>query len=90
MNSIELSEGSVKTILGDKATVTHVQDEHGAVITIHPNGVSIASLLGRNGSTIDALRTLAKVVGIDGKHRIKIQIQEHDNGTTEDRHTDRS
>jgi len=66
----------VKTILGDQATITHKEDEYGAVITIHPNGSSIASLLGRNGSTIDAIRTLAKVIGINGKHRIKVSIQE--------------
>jgi len=88
MNSIELLEGIVKTILGDQATVTHKEDEFGAVITIHPNGTSIASLLGRGGSTIDAIRTLAKVIGINGKHRIKIEIREH--GTTEDRRTNRS
>ena len=76
MNSIELVEGIVKTVLGDNATVTQKQDEYGAVITIHPNGTSIASLLGRSGSTIDAIRTLAKVIGINGKHRIKVSIQE--------------
>lgn len=76
MNSKELIDGIVKTILGDKATVTQKEDEYGAVISIHPNGASIASLLGRNGSTIDAVRTLAKVIGINGKHRVKVQINE--------------
>ena len=86
MNSIELVEGIVKTTLGDGSTVTQKEDEHGAVITIHPNGASIASLLGRSGSTIDALRVLAKVIGINGKHRIKIGILE--NGKTQDRRSD--
>lgn len=89
MNSTELVEGIVKAILGDQATVTQKIDEYGAVITIHPNGTSIASLLGRSGSTIDAIRTLAKVIGINGKHRIKVMIEEKPDGETKNRHTDR-
>lgn len=85
MNSIELLEGIVITILGEEATVTSKEDEYGAVITVHPNRTSIASLLGRNGSTIDAIRTLAKVIGIDGKHRIKVQIVEEYHGQQENR-----
>ena len=88
MNSKDLVDGIVKTILGDTATVTQIEDEYGSVITIHPNGCSIASLLGRNGTTIDALRTLAKVIGIDGKHRIKLQIEE--SYGTENRRSNRS
>lgn len=85
MNSMDLVEGIVKTILGDQATVTQKEDEYGAVITIHPNGTSIASVLGRSGSTIDAIRTLAKAIGINGKHRIKVEIIE--DGKSKDRHT---
>lgn len=54
-----------------------VEDEHGAVITITPKG-NVSALIGRSGTTIDAIRTLAKAIGYNGKHRIKVKLDEQD------------
>lgn len=51
------------------------EDEFGAVVTIVISG-NVPSLIGKNGTTVDALRTLLKAIGYNGKHRIKLRINE--------------
>lgn len=74
MDCIELVERSVRQLLGSSATVEHTEDEHGVIIEIFNN--DNGPLIGRHGATIQALSTLAKALGYNGKHRIKVVLRE--------------
>lgn len=52
------------------------EDEFGAVVTIVAGG-NVPSLIGKNGTTIDALRVLLKAIGHNDKHRIKLRVTEN-------------
>lgn len=75
MNAIELVERIVEQLTDSEPVVKVHQDEHGAIIRVSTNG-NIPRLVGRHGATIHALSTLAKAVGIDGKHRIKVIVRD--------------
>lgn len=79
MNSKDFVSEIVEHLTG-KTPEVHVQeDEHGAILTVTPHG-NVASLIGRQGSTIDAIRILCKAIGYNGKYRIKLILDE--NGKT--------
>lgn len=65
----------VSQLTGAPAHVTIEEDESGAIITVAVSG-NVPSLIGKNGTTIDALRTILKALGYNGKHRIKLRIDE--------------
>lgn len=73
----ELVERTVAKLSGDAAQVTVREDEDGAVFEIF--STNNALLVGKKRATIEALRTLAKALGQDGKHRIKVVLRERGN-----------
>lgn len=75
MNSKDFVSDVTEHLTGKKPDVQCDEDEHGAIITITPKG-NVSSLVGRAGSTIDAIRVLAKAIGYNGKHRIKVKLDE--------------
>lgn len=75
MKCEEFLELVVYTLTGEPADIKIVEDEYGAIITIHVVG-KVSSLIGKNGVTIDAIRTISKAIGYNGKHRLKIEINE--------------
>lgn len=75
MDSKELVERTVAKLGGDGATVTTHEDEFGAVFEIF--SINNALLVGKRRATIDSLRVLAKALGYNGKHRIKVILREH-------------
>lgn len=77
MNIEQLVKSIVAHLTGEYPTISIEEDEFGAVITIVVSG-KISSLVGKNGTTIDALRTLLKALGYNGKHRIKLTIHEQE------------
>lgn len=77
MNSKDFVSDIVTHLTGSAPEVDLIEDEHGAVITISPKG-NVSALIGRSGTTIDAIRTLCKAIGYNGKHRIKVKIYEQD------------
>jgi predicted RNA-binding protein YlqC (UPF0109 family) len=83
MNSKDFVSDIVTHLTGEAPKVELVEDEHGAVITITPKG-NVSALIGRAGTTIDSIRILCKAIGYNGKHRIKVKLDE------QDRHTDRN
>lgn len=78
----QLVENIVTSLTGEYTPVTLVEDEFGAVITIVVDG-KVPSLMGKNGKTIEALRTLLKAIGYNGKHRIKLRIHEQNIGSSD-------
>lgn len=75
MNIERFLKDVISHLTGHEPDVTIDEDEFGAVITVVVGG-RISSLVGKNGITIDALRTLLKAIGHNGKHRIKLRIDE--------------
>lgn len=76
MDALELIERTVTQLTGQPAKVSYEEDEHGAVFEIFSPKFSNGSLVGKNRSTIEALRVLAKAIGYNNKHRIKIVLRE--------------
>lgn len=77
MNSKEFVSDIVTHLTGEVPGIDLLEDEHGAVITITPKG-NVSALIGRSGVTIDAIRTICKAIGYNGKHRIKVKLNEQD------------
>lgn len=82
MNSKDFVSDITEHLTGEKPGVEVVEDEYGAILTISPKG-NVSALIGRAGSTINAIRVLCKAIGFNGKHRIKLSIYEKT-----DRHPD--
>lgn len=76
MNSKEFVSDLVAHLTGEVPVIEVTEDEYGAVITIFPKG-NVSALIGRSGSTIDAIRTIVKAIGYNGKHRIKLNLNEN-------------
>lgn len=77
MNTEQLVNSIVTQLTGVQPSISVQEDEFGAVITIVVGG-KISSLVGKNGTTIDALRTLLKALGYNGKHRLKLVLHEQE------------
>ena len=81
MNSLDFIADLTEHLTGKKpVSVVVNEDDSGAVITVTPAG-NVSSLIGKNGTTIDAIRVLCKAIGYNGKHRIKIKLDEQDRHT---------
>lgn len=76
MKCVEFLNDIVSHLTGEAPGIEVEEDEHGAVITLTISG-NVSALIGKHGATIDAVRTLAKAIGYNDKHRIKIRIHEH-------------
>lgn len=76
MNSKDFVSEIAEHLTGKKPVVDVQEDEHGAVLTLTPSG-NVSALIGRQGSTIDAIRILCKAIGYNGKYRIKLRLDEH-------------
>jgi len=59
----------------DVKTERHV-DEMGVLITLHLNPQDMGKVIGRDGQTAKALRTLLRVVGAKERARVNLKIVE--------------
>lgn len=55
-------------------------DERGVLITLHVNPDDMGYVIGRQGQTARALRTLLKIVGAKNNARINLKIHEPEDG----------
>lgn len=71
-----------------KAIVNHPEDvkterevdERGVLVTLHVNPDDMGYVIGRDGQTARAVRTLLKIVGAKGNARINFKIAEPEGG----------
>ena len=56
--------------------VTRVIDEMGVLITLDVNGADMGKIIGRDGNTAKAIRTLLRVVGMKNNARVNLKINE--------------
>ncbi|MBI2055200.1 MAG: KH domain-containing protein [Candidatus Sungbacteria bacterium] len=90
----EFLEHVVKALV-DEPDVVKVErkvDEMGVLLTLNVAQADMGKLIGRNGSTAKAIRTLLRVVGIKNNARVNLKIAEPEGSTyvrREDRVSDR-
>ncbi len=74
----EFVEFVVKNLVNNPADVKveRTVDERGVLLTVHINQQDMGYLIGRQGQTAHAIRTLARVVGAKNNARVNVKIYE--------------
>jgi hypothetical protein len=62
----------------DDVKVTKTVDEMGVLLTLDVNPADMAQVIGRQGGTINAVRTLVRVCGMKNQARVNVKINEPD------------
>lgn len=75
MNVEEFLRWVVSQLTEETANVNVVEDDRGAVFDVFVTK-NIGHLLGKRGSTVDAIRLIMKQVGYNDKHQIKVVIHD--------------
>lgn len=74
----EFIEYVVKALVGypDDVKTERTVDERGVLITLHINQNDMGYVIGRQGQTARALRTLLRIVGAKNNARVNLKIYE--------------
>ena len=74
----EFVEYLVKAIVShpDHVEVVRTTDEMGVLISLTVHPTDMGKVVGREGNTAKALRTLLRVVGMKGNARVNLKINE--------------
>jgi predicted RNA-binding protein YlqC (UPF0109 family) len=80
----------VKSIVGnpDDVKTERTIDERGVLITLHVNPEDMGYVIGRQGQTARAIRTLLKIVGAKSNARVNLKVYEPE-GSRRPRREDR-
>lgn len=72
----------VKSIVGnpDDVKVDRKVDEMGVLLTLKVNSEDMGQIIGRQGSTARAIRTILRVIGVKNNARINLKIEEPEGG----------
>lgn len=72
----------VKSIVNnpDDVEVTRKVDEMGVLLNLKVNPEDMGQIIGRQGSTAKAIRTLLRVIGLKNHARINLKIEEPEGG----------
>jgi len=78
----EFVEYVVKAIVDhpDEVKAERRVDEMGVLVTLHVHPEDMGMVIGRDGSTAKALRTLLRVVGARNNARVNLKISEPEGG----------
>lgn len=71
----------------DDVKITRVVDEMGVLLTLDVNQADMGKVIGREGNTAKAIRTLLRVVGMKHNARVNLKINEPAGGDSMDRVT---
>jgi predicted RNA-binding protein YlqC (UPF0109 family) len=76
----------VKTLVDNPQDVKTVRtvDEMGVLITLDVNPADMGKIIGRQGNTAKAIRTLLRVVGMKNNARVNLKINEPEGGRQDD------
>ena len=74
----EFVETIVKAIVANPndVRVERTVDERGVLLTLHVNVNDIGYVIGKQGQTARAIRTLAKIIGAQNNARVNLKIAE--------------
>ncbi len=65
-------------------------DEMGVLITMTVNSADMGKIIGRQGNTAKAIRTLLRVIGMKNNARVNLKINEPEGGRIMPEHTERA
>ena len=76
----EFLEYVVKTLVDkpEKVEITRTVDEMGVLLTLKVDQEDMGKIIGREGNTAKAIRTLLRVVGMKNNARVNLKINEPD------------
>jgi uncharacterized protein len=79
----EFLEFLVKSIVDhpEDVKVDRKVDEMGVLLSLHVSPQDMGQVVGRQGSTAKAIRTLLRIVGVKNNARINLKIEEPDRGS---------
>jgi len=74
----EFLEFVIKSIANypDDVKVTRTVDEMGVLLNLKVNSEDMGQVIGRQGSTARAIRTILRVIGVKNNARINLKIEE--------------
>lgn len=74
----EFLENLVKALVQypDDVKVVRNVDEMGVLLSLQVNPADIGQVIGRQGSTARAIRTLLRIIGLRNKARVNLKIEE--------------
>lgn len=92
MKDQEFVEYVVKALVDnpDKVKVDRRVDEMGVLITLDVGADDMGKVIGRDGATAKALRTLLRVVGMKNNARVNLKINEPEGRASFAQHDDQS
>ncbi|MDP3953221.1 MAG: KH domain-containing protein [bacterium] len=72
----------VKSIVDapEEVRVDRTVDEMGVLLTLHVSAKDMGQVVGRQGSTAKAIRSLLKIVGVKNNARVNLKIEEPEGG----------
>lgn len=78
----EFLEFVVKSIVGnpDDVKINRTVDEMGVLLNLKVNPEDMGQIIGRQGSTARAIRTILRVIGVKNNARINLKIEEPEGG----------
>lgn len=78
----EFLEYVVKALVDnpDDVKIDRTVDEMGVLITLSVNPEDMGKIIGRQGNTATALRTLLRVIGMKNNARVNLKINEPEGG----------
>src|SRR3989304_7062059 len=76
-------EATIKAIVAnpDAVVVTRKVDEMGVLLSLKVDPADMGSVIGREGSTAKAIRTLLRIVGAQHNARVNLKIEEPEGST---------
>lgn len=81
----------IKTIVNNPndVKIDRTVDEMGVLLTLHINPEDMGNVIGRQGQTAKAIRTLLKIVGAKNQARVNLKIVEPEGSTRGPRRTEK-
>lgn len=79
----EFLEYLVKSLVDhpDDVKVDRKVDEMGVLLTLHVNQLDMGQVVGRQGATAKAIRSLLRIVGVKNNARVNLKIDEPEGST---------
>ena len=65
----------------DDVRVDRKVDEMGVLLSLHVNAQDMGQVVGRQGATAKAIRSLLRIVGVKNNARVNLKIEEPEGGT---------
>lgn len=79
----EFLEYLVKSLVDhpDDVTIDRKVDEMGVLLSLHVNAADMGQVVGRQGATAKAIRSLLRIVGVKNNARVNLKIEEPEGST---------